>query len=251
MTDYLAIARKIGEPILAEYPNSKNGDVFSSRRFSGVVTKAIELVLTAQADADSAVAQAKAIHKISEKQWAVVAGWIREAAERIVAAVAEKSNAGSVRKKKASATAAAELSNGDPVRKRRGRPPKGERALTPAEHQRRYRLRKKQREQRPKVPASAEAGIVAEKSIRLTRLAVSVIELLHIIESSRIYDGEPLSPEVAAALRDAATRAGGLALPGATDVEVRRLGEPAGVEQVQRVRKQLAERERRFAAGKP
>lgn len=54
------------------------------------------------------------------------------------------SNASRVRKKKATPKASvADLSNGAPVRKKRGRPPKGDRPLTPAEHQKAYRERKK------------------------------------------------------------------------------------------------------------
>lgn len=127
----------------------------------------------------------------------------------------------------------------------------------PAERQRQYRQRLKEQGRQPKVgkpssPASAEAltGVAVEKSIRLTRLAVSVIELLHVIESSRIYDGEPLSPAEATALREAAARAGCLAMPGADEAVFRKLGGPWGVAQLEHVRKKLAEKEKRFAAGK-
>ncbi|TPM33543.1 hypothetical protein FJ955_01995 [Mesorhizobium sp. B2-2-2] len=139
-----------------------------------------------------------------------------------------------------------------------GRPPKSHfGAMTSAERQRQYRQRLKEQGRRPKVgklssPASAEVltGVAAEKSIRLTRLAVSVIELLHVIESLQVYDGEPLSPEKAGALREAAARVGCLAMPGADEAVFRKLGGPWGVAQVEHVRKKLAEKEKRFAAGK-
>jgi hypothetical protein len=131
-----------------------------------------------------------------------------------------------------------------PAGRKRGPKPRGETAMSGAERNRLYR----QRRRAERLKKAAEP-VAAEKSIRLTRLAVATVELLHIIESSRLYDGEPLPPEQAATLREATTRAGLLAIPKATEVDIRRLGEPWGVEQVEFLRRWLAEKERRFAAG--
>lgn len=156
LPEHLDTARAFAEPILAEYPKARGEDIFRSRVFEGVLTWAAGLV--ANADDGLTVADtvdmARQMANVTERQYGTMAGWKREAIEKIVQAMIDARSASwdavTNRKETDTPMAASILEAMDDPKdeqpKRRGRPPKGQTAMTGAERQRLLQERRKQAE---------------------------------------------------------------------------------------------------------